>query len=58
MQNIPQGDDVEQVGNFIINYFNTIKDDKRKLKAFGLNKDSVLVSIETYRTLLRELDDE
>ena len=58
VENIPEGDDVEQVGNFIINYFNTIKDDKRKLNAFGLNKDSVLVSIETFRKLLRELDDE
>ena len=58
VENIPEGDDVEQVGNFIINYFNTIKDDKRKLNAFGLNKDSVLVSIETFRNLLRELDDE
>jgi len=58
VENIPEGDDVEQVGNFIINYFDTIKDDKRKLNAFGLNKDSVLVSIETFRKLLRELDDE
>jgi len=58
VENIPEGDDVEQVGNFIINYFDTIKEDKRKLNAFGLNKDSVLVSIETFRKLLRELDDE
>ena len=58
VENIPEGDDVEQVGNFIINYFDTIKDDPRKLNAFGLNKDSVLVSIETFRKLLRELDDE
>jgi len=58
VQNIPQGDDVREVTNFIINYYDTIKGDERKLKKFGLNKDTVLVSMETYRTLLRELDDE
>jgi len=58
VENIPEGDDVEQVGNFIINYFDTIKDDPRKLNPFGLNKKSVLTSIETFRKLLRELDDE
>ncbi|MBL20008.1 MAG: hypothetical protein CMC82_09365 [Flavobacteriaceae bacterium] len=58
VENIPQGDDVREVTNFIINYYDTIKGDERKLKKFGLNKDSVLVSMETFRTLLRELDDE
>lgn len=58
VENIPESDDVKEVGNFIINYFDTIKGDNRKLTPFGLNKDSVLVSMETFRTLLRELDDE